>query len=612
MQGVLAGRWPVRFDLSAGPLYHYLIAPIIAVVGLDYAGLKLASVLVSLGVLAATYAFSRRLVNDYFALLTTFIAGVSSWLLIFSRLGNSQILLPLLTAAALWLVIRVVQLNRQSDLIACAIVSALGLYVYPQSFVLPGAIFLTLLLLRLTGLPVTGKKLGIFALIVLVCAIPFVFIVGIDPANFSEGYIGSKMKTEGDFLPLLGQSAVRALLAFNVRGDESFRSNPSGLAQLDRISGILFLVGMAFWFATKERRRWVPIWLVPLLVLLVPSMLALNQPREVPSASRTLGVAPIVYMLVASGLWWLILTMRRRGWQWTAVTIVAAVVLGSMLFLNTQRYFKLYIGGLPYEDTPIGRLIADYADALPPDTQVYMVGCCWEHSIPDRFVDKEVARPQNWHYVDARDLSCLQLQFLQSPAVLIWSFYDALPAPQLEACAHWLPAQFFTYQDRPTFRAAPLRPDLPPPSAGSGQIAESVTGLDAAPVDLDGQTVDLVYSKLDMGRPEDIFDGDVSTLARGLEANPFVLEFHFPEPRSVRGLSAAFASMDFVVTAKLFADEHAEPKVYTQEFRGLPPDPQIEMAFDDAPSTVRKLRLDVLQLQPPTDVHIHVRELKFK
>ena len=70
--------------------------------------------------------------------------------------------------------------------------------------------------------------------IVLVCAIPFVFIVGIDPANFSEGYIGSKMKTEGDFLPLLGQSAVRALLAFNVRGDESFRSNPSGLAQLDR------------------------------------------------------------------------------------------------------------------------------------------------------------------------------------------------------------------------------------------------------------------------------------------------------------------------------------------------------------------------------------------
>ena len=352
LQGVLAGRWPVRFDLSAGPLYHYLIAPVIAVVGLDYAGLKLASVLVSLGVLAATYAFSRRLVNDHFALLTTFIAGVSSWLLIFSRLGNSQILLPLLTAAALWLVIRVVQLNRQSDLIACAIVSALGLYVYPQSFVLPGAIFLTLLFLRWTGFPVTGKRLGLFALIVLVCAIPFVFIVGTDPANFSEGYIGSKMKTEGDFLPLLGQSVVRAMLAFNVRGDESFRSNPSGLAQLDRISGILFLVGMAFWLTTKARRRWVPLWFVPFLVLQVPSILALNQPREVPSASRTLGIAPIVYMLVASGLWWLIQTMRARGRRWPLIAVVTGILLGGILFLNVQRYFKAYIGGLPYQDTP--------------------------------------------------------------------------------------------------------------------------------------------------------------------------------------------------------------------------------------------------------------------
>jgi hypothetical protein len=365
-------------------------------------------------------------------------------------------------------------------------------------------------------------------------------------------------------------------------------------------------------FTTKARRRWVPVWLVPFLVLLVPSMLALNQPREVPSASRTLGVAPIVYMLVASGLWWLILLMRRRGWRWSYVIIVTAVVLSSMLFLNVQRYFKVYIGGLPYQDTPIGRLIADYADALPPDTQVYMVGCCWEHSIPDRFVDKEVARPQNWHYIDARDLSCMQLQYLQSPAVLIWSFRDALPAPQLEECGYWLPSQLFTYQDRPTFRAAPLRPDLPPVSAAADQTAGSDAGLDAAPVEVDGQTVDLLFSKLDMGAPANMFDGDVSTLARGLEANPFVLEFHFPEPRSIRGLSAVFASMDFIVTAKLFADERAEPKVYTQEFRGLPPDPHIDMAFDDAPSTVRKLRLEVLQLQPPTDVHIHVREVKFR
>ena len=311
VQGVLAGRWPTRFDLSNGPLYHYLIAPIALVVGLDYAGLKLASVIVSLGALAATYAFSRRLVNDYFALLVTFIAGVSSWLLIFSRLGIFLIVLPLLTATSLWLVVRVVQFDRRSDLIACAIISTLGLYAYPGSFVLPGVIFLTLLCLRWTGLPVSRNRLGTFVLVALLCAIPFVFIVRSDLPNFTAGYIGSKINAEGSFLTLLGRSFVKAMLAFHVKGDEIFRSNPSGVPHLDRISGILFLGGVIFWLTTKARRRWLPLWFVPFLLLQVPAILALNQPREVPSASRALGIAPIVYMLVASGLWWLIQAHAR-------------------------------------------------------------------------------------------------------------------------------------------------------------------------------------------------------------------------------------------------------------------------------------------------------------
>jgi 4-amino-4-deoxy-L-arabinose transferase-like glycosyltransferase len=612
VQGVLAGRWPTRFDLSNGPLYHYLIAPLALVVGLDYAGLKLASVIVSLGVLAATYAFSRRLVNDYFALLVTFIAGVSSWLLIFSRLGIFLIVLPLLTATSLWLVVRVVQFDRRSDLIACAIVSALGLYAYPGSFVLPGVIFLTLLCLRWTGLPVSRNRLGTFALVTLLCAIPFVFIVRSDLPNFTAGYIGSKINAEGSFLTLLGRSFVKAMLAFHVKGDEIFRSNPSGVPHLDRISGILFLGGVIFWLTTKARRRWLPLWFVPFLLLQVPAILALNQPREVPSASRTLGIAPIVYMLVASGLWWLIQAMHARGRRWPLIAVVTGILLGGILFLNVQRYFNVYIGGLPYQNTPLGRLVADYADALPADTQVYMVGCCWEHSIPDRFVDKEVARPQNWHYIDARDLSCLKLQSLSLPAVFIWSFREKLPAPQLEPCQHWLPAQLHAYQGRPTFNTAPLRPDLPSTTIGAGQIAEARAGLEVTPVELDGQLVDLLYSKLDMGAPANIFDGDVSTLARGLEANPFVLEFVFPEPRPIGGLSADFAHMDFVVTAKLYADENTEPKLYVQEFRGQPGDPHINMTFDGAPPAVKSLRLELLQLDPPQDVHIHVRELKFK
>lgn len=610
---VLAGHWPTRFDLSAGPLYHYLIAPIVVLFGRDYVGLKIASVIISLGGLAATYALCREIVDDYFALLTTFIAGVSSWLLVFSRLGNSQILSPLLTAAMLWLAARFVKFGRQADLIACAVVSALGLYVYPQLFILPGVAFVVLVLLRWTGFVVPGRMLGLFVLVTLICAIPFIFIVRADPANFTVGYVGSKLKAEGDLPALLAQNTIKALLALHVRGDEIFRSNPPGQPHLDPISGVLFLAGALYWLTDRERRRWAPLWLAPFLLLQVPSILAVNQPREVPSASRTLGVTPIAYMLVASGLWWLIGAVQRRTRRWTAPIAATAILLAAILALNVQRYFHDYLSNLPYGDIPIGRLIADYADSLPDDTHVYMVGCCWIYSIPDRFVDKEVAQPQNWHYLEANQLSCTQLQYLKLPAVLIWSFRDALPAPQLASCQHYLPAQLYTYRGKPTFRAAVLRPDLPPQQGGATAATETRQGLEATLIELDGQQADLIYSKLDMGSPADMFDGNRATLARGLEANPFVLEFVFSRPRPISGLSADFAHMDFTITARLYGEGDAEGRTYTLEYRDrVPEEPHIEMAFENPPAAVRKLRLEILQLNPPLDVHIHVREIKLK
>ncbi len=40
---ILAGQWPFYYQLSAGPLYHYLIAPLIAVLGYSYLSYKCAN-----------------------------------------------------------------------------------------------------------------------------------------------------------------------------------------------------------------------------------------------------------------------------------------------------------------------------------------------------------------------------------------------------------------------------------------------------------------------------------------------------------------------------------------------------------------------------------------
>lgn len=612
---ILVGVWPYKFNLSAGPLYEYLITPIILVTGLNYLGLKIASVIVSLACLAMIYAFSRKLVNDYFALLVMFIAGVSSWLLVFSRLGNLLIVVPLLTVLALWLVIRIVQFGRQRDVLICAVVSALGLFIYPQTFILPGVIFATLLCLRWAGKPLPRGWTVNFILVSLLFLFLFVQIVLADPSNFTSGYVGNKINPEEgkSVLSVFGGNVINALLGLHVRGDAVFRSNPNSLPHLDWISGILFLVGIAFWLINKERRSWVALWLVPFILLEIPSMLALNQPLEVPSASRTLGVAPIVYMLVASGLWWPLQAALARGkrWRWSAI-LVTALLLGSILFLNAQRYFQDYIDGLPYHDTPIGLAIGTYANSLPENTQIYMVGCCWESGMPEYYVNYTMVHPELLHYIDKQGLTCAILQSTSLPAVYIWSFYDDLPGPQLQACKQWLQTQVYYYQGRPVFNAAALHPDSNLVLVSNDQQPDETPQHEQ--IQLDGQATDVEYSSIDIGAIGDVFDGNLVTLIRGQSANPMVVALHFSQPREIKTLGLNLGSMphfhvELVIT---YADNTTQ--AIGNEYQNLADDPHIEISLPENPQLVTGLRLMVQNMNPADNdgYHIHIREIQLR
>ena len=182
----------MTFVLSAGPLYHYAAMPIVWIAGLTFLGIKLASVVVSLFVLLTISLLGNELLNRELGLLAATVAGVSSWLLIFSRLGNSQIIIPLLSTLACLLAARVARHGRDGDVVGCALVSALGWYTYPQTFVLPGVMFVVLVCLVLTRMEARWRHVGIFVLVSLPCVIPFGLIVARDPANFFSGYIGGQ------------------------------------------------------------------------------------------------------------------------------------------------------------------------------------------------------------------------------------------------------------------------------------------------------------------------------------------------------------------------------------------------------------------------------------
>jgi hypothetical protein len=115
-----------------------------------------------------------------------------------------------------------------------------------------------------------------------------------------------------------------------------------------------------------------------------------------------------------------------------------------------------------------------------------------------------------------------------------------------------------------------------------------------------------------MGQIKDLFDHDTFTLIRGLEANPFVLDFEFPASRPVSGLVMDFGGMDFDVRVKVYGAHENQPILYENEYRNQPPEPHVDLSFDKGPALVSRIYIEIEQHNPPDEPHIHVREVQFK
>jgi hypothetical protein len=131
-------------------------------------------------------------------------------------------------------------------------------------------------------------------------------------------------------------------------------------------------------------------------------------------------------------------------------------------------------------------------------------------------------------------------------------------------------------------------------------------------LELGGQVVTVSHSPFDGGQLRDLFDGDSFTLARGLEANPLVLEFEFPQAQEIGAIAAQFGSGDYSVEATYYREGGSEPTVVSKEFRGLPPDPRVVLRLSNQPEMIRKLRLAFYRFDTGEPAHVHVRELEFR
>jgi 4-amino-4-deoxy-L-arabinose transferase-like glycosyltransferase len=143
--------------------------------------------------------------------------------------------------------------------------------------------------------------------------------------------------------------------------------------------------------------------------------------------------------------------------------------------------------------------------------------------------------------------------------------------------------------------------------------AENVlrSALQQAEVMIDGEPVQVKYSMLDMGSIDLLFDGDKHSVARTLEANPFIIELTFPEMHQFSGYKMVLGSADTRVTAILYSAEGEQPAESVADFDGTPSSPELDVNFGQT-VPAQKVRFEVFQPYTGVPSNVHVWEIEFK
>ncbi len=423
-QRVLDGNHQVFFPNNGGregvQMYLVAIFSVISGLGMQFATLKWVSVLEGLLTIPVLWWMARVIIGEKqprlgnaVGLALAALVAVSYWHVALSRLALRIVLTPLIMALVMAYLARAMRHNRRADFLKAGLWLGIGLYCYQAVRMIPVVIVLGVILAVIfrarDGATRRQYALNLAALVLIAGAIfaplgrfmvdsPNLFwmrtagrffgddvIMETDPATGVISWRDATMQDRVDAfmknLPVLGQNTRNALLMFNWKGDVAWINGAPNRPALDVISGTFLVLGTAVWIVRMIRRRDPFDWLVlpGLFIMLLPSALSIAFPVENPSATRTSGALPFVYLLAAYGLAQFGLYLERafpRRLTRVVTVGLAVVAVAGAYSLNSSLYFGEYrdryqIAAQPYTIT--GRILRGFAESNGSYGNAFMV-----------------------------------------------------------------------------------------------------------------------------------------------------------------------------------------------------------------------------------------------
>lgn len=346
MNGVLQVYWGDK-----EPFFPYVLAGVFAVFGATPIALRVTAAVFGVLTVGATFLLGRVLLGRYGGLIAALCLATVFWHLDLSRVGFRVITMPLaitLCFYCFW------QATRHSETagagrslpwwIAAGLLAGFAPYTYLAARMTPVVLMVFFCYLALTGrrtLTDSGRGWIGLGIVAVFAFLPLGVFYALNPSYFFDragqlSPFGAAHDLPG-VLAIAGKGMLDTAGMFFVHGDIEPRHNLPGRPVFDPMTALLFLLGIGV--ALRERTREHVFLLVWLVLLLVPSSLAVDNPHFL----RTLGASPSAVMLVALGAISLPGTVRAAGlpqfkW-WRAAAVVWIVVAAAW---TARDYFLVW------------------------------------------------------------------------------------------------------------------------------------------------------------------------------------------------------------------------------------------------------------------------------
>lgn len=382
---------PIFFERNTGrePLEFYLIAAL-AVVGqhpIDYMALKLVTATMGLLVIPATYLFAAELFDDRVALLAAAFVAISKWPVTIARMGLRFPFTPVFIAPFLYFLFRALKYRRRNDFLMAGLFLGAGLYGYNAFRIAPVLAGILIVLwavvhrmdwAQLRPYVLNSLLIFLFAFVILMP----LFRYSVDhPENFWFRVL-TRLSTVERGLPdnpvkILGGNVVNTALMFNWAGDQAWPNSIPGDPALDYVSGGLFLFGLVYaLYRLVHYGEWTYLFLlIALAILLLPSTLSLAFPNENPSNARTGGAVPLVFIVTALPVAWLMGVLSETRSRATAMAFAGAL-LAVIATVNYVRYFRDFDASyrqLSWNSDEVAQVIRGFADSVGDYEHAYIM-----------------------------------------------------------------------------------------------------------------------------------------------------------------------------------------------------------------------------------------------